>query len=101
LSRQITKELAKKIVKKLKAAQINTSGSAHDEYLVEEDGIQIAIINIRRGSDKDLGHDYIPKEIHIGPNDAKNLANCPMSRDQYIAKLREKGVLPRLDEPNF
>lgn len=97
MSRQITKELAKKIVKKLKAAQINSSGTAHDEYLVEEDGIQIAIINIRRGSKKDLGHDYISKEIHVGPNEARNLANCPMSREQYIAKLRGKGILPSLE----
>lgn len=100
MGRIITKELALKIVKKLDAAKIATRNKAHDEYLVEEDGIQIAIISIRRSSEKDKGHDYIPREIHVGPNAAKKLAQCTMERAEYIAFLRENGVLPpRLEPP--
>jgi len=94
MARIITKELALKIVKKLEATPINSRNKAHDEYLVQEGGIQIAIISIRRSSEKDKGHDYIPKEIHVGPNFAKDLGNCPKSRPQYIAHLQEIGILP-------
>jgi len=93
MTRIITKELALKIVEKLKANKISTRNKAHDEYLVEEDGVHIAIIRVRRCSEKDKGHDYIPKDIHVGPNAAKRLGQCPMSRAQYIAHLREIGIL--------
>ncbi len=97
MARIITKEIALKIVKKLKARDITSSGSCHDEYLVEEEGMQLAIISIRRSSDKDIGHDYLKNDLHISPRQAKDLGNCPWSRDDYIRCMREKGHLPNED----
>ena len=94
MARIITKELALKIVKKLRATEIKSSSKAHDLYVVEEDGIDVAIISIRRGSEKDLGHDYLKNDLHISPRQAKDLAQCPWSRDDYIECMRDKEVLP-------
>ncbi len=95
MARIITKKLALKIVKKLGATPIKSRNKAHDEYLVQEGDVQIAIISIRRCSEKDKGHDYIPRDIHVGPNFAKDLGNCPKSRLQYIQHLQEVGILPQ------
>lgn len=99
MARIITKELALRIVSKLKATRIRTRNSAHDEYAVEHDGLLIAILSIRRGSDKDLGHDYIPRELFLSSGQAKRLAQCPLSREGYLAILREKNLLPDSDPP--
>ena len=97
MARIITKELALKIVKKLNAVAIKSSSKAHDLYVVEEDGIQIAILSIRRSSSKEIGHDYLKNDLYISPRQAKDLGQCPLSRDEYIAILRDKGILPALD----
>ena len=97
--RQITKELALKIVKKLGAREVTTRGSAHDEYEVREGDVLLGFISIRRGSAKDKGHDYVPRDLHISPHQAKELANCPWSRDDYIQCMREKGELPAESDP--
>jgi len=98
VARIITKELALKIVKKLLASAIKSSSKAHDEYLVEVEGVQLAIISIRRSSEKDIGHDYLTKDLHISPRQAKDLGQCPWSREDYIECMREKGFLPRRQE---
>jgi hypothetical protein len=98
MARIITKELALKIARKLGAAVSNTGG-AHDLAAVYEDGVLIASFGIRRGSEKDKGHDHIPADIHVGPSFAKGLGQCPKSRQQWIEKLREKGILPAEDAP--
>jgi hypothetical protein len=94
MARIITKELALKIVKKLKATRIDTRSSAHDEYAVEEGGVLIGVISIRRGSEKDQGHDYIPRDLHISPRQAKDLAQCPWKRNDFIQCMRDKELLP-------
>ena len=50
-------------------------------------------ISIRRGSEKDKGHDYLPHDLHISPRQAKLLAQCPWKREDYIEALREKGFI--------
>ena len=94
MARIITKELALKIVKKLGATKIDSRSKAHDEYSVDHEGVHLAIIRIRRGSDKDLGHDYLPRNLHVSPHQARDLAQCPWSRDDFLRCLREKGLLP-------
>lgn len=93
MARQITKQLAMKIVRKLIARETAARGGAHEIYVVEEAGVTVALIGIRRGSNQEQGHDHLPRALHISPRQARDLANCPMSREQYIACLREKGVL--------
>jgi len=92
MSRIITKEHADKIAKKLKA-KISASGKAHDIAAIYEDGKLIASFGIRRGSEKDKGHDHISSDLHVGPHDAKKLAQCPLSREQWIQILKDKSLV--------
>jgi hypothetical protein len=95
---QITSELAKKIADKLKAEKQPSGSSAHDLYVVSEDGEALCFFSIRRGSRKNLGHDHIPGEIHVGPSKAKRLGQCPMSRDEWLEEMRGQGLYnPGLD----
>jgi hypothetical protein len=94
MARIITKQLAMDIVKKLNAVKIESRNKAHDEYAVEHEGTLLGVISIRRGSNKEQGHDYIPRELHISPNQAKNLALCPWKLADIIDCMREKGFLP-------
>jgi len=71
MARIITKELALKIVKKLNAVAIKSSSKAHD--------------------------DSLKNDLHISPRQAKDLGQCPLSRDEYIAIMRENGILPMSD----
>jgi hypothetical protein len=91
---QITAELAQKIVDKLKAVKESSKNSAHELFVVYENEFAIALFGIRRGSKKNLGHDHIPGEIHVNAFKAKQLAQCPMSREQWIEELRKAGFLP-------
>lgn len=93
MARIITKELALKIVAKLKASKIPSGRKAHDQYAVKHEGTIIAFISIRRGSDKDLGHDFIPGDLHISPGKAKRLGQCPWKREDYIQEMREQGFI--------
>ena len=86
----ITKELALKIAEKLQARLVKTKG-AHDIWAVWHSGKMIASFGIRRASRKDIGHDYIPGQIFVSPREAALLGHCPMSRQQWIEVLTEKG----------
>lgn len=88
---QITKEHALKIAKKLKAEV--EPGNAHDLANIYEGGLLIAQFGIRRGSKKNLGHDYIPGELYISAHDAKEIAICHYYRDWYIKTLSKKGMI--------
>ena len=46
-----------------------------------------------RGSEKDKGHDHMPKDLHIGPSKARLLGQCPLTRDAYLDLLREQGLI--------
>jgi len=82
------------IVAKLKAVQwTGRKQRAHDLYGVYEGDVLITSFGVRRGSSKDAGHDHIPKDLLISPKDARDLAQCPMSRDEYIKKLKQKGKI--------
>src|SRR5438128_443375 len=86
----INKEHAKKIVKKL-GAVLDTSPKAHDLACVYHAGQLIAAFGVRRGSRKSLGHGHIPADLHLSPRETLDLANCPMSYDEWIEKLTEQG----------
>jgi hypothetical protein len=87
----ITKELAKKLVHKLKAV-VTTKSKAHDLAEVHHNGVLIAIFGMRR-SPRNLPHPHIPNDVHLNTRDALDLANCPMSVKQWHQKLVEAGVL--------
>ncbi len=84
---QITKELALRIVDKLEAVEITDKGDEHDEYGVFHEGQLIQSFGVRRGSRRGAGHDHIPGDLDVGPNFAKQLGQCPKSRDDYLRKM--------------
>ena len=86
---QITKELAAKIVRKLGAVEESDPGDAHDNYVVYHDGREVASFGIRRSSQKNKGHDHIPKELRVGTNFAKQLGQCPKSKEDYLRSIGE------------
>src|SRR5271163_2292145 len=95
MARIITKELAIKIAKKLGAQKVVKKNRPHDNYLVFQDGLLVARFSIRRGSEKDKGHDHIPAEIHLSAHDAKLFAQCAHAYDYWVEEMRIKGIIPR------
>src|SRR5207248_104351 len=93
MARVITKELALAIAKKLSAVIKSKKGRPHDLCTISHEGIIIARFGIRRGSEKDKGHDYIPGQIHISPRQAKELAICNYSKEWWIQEMRNKGLI--------
>jgi hypothetical protein len=93
VARQITKQLAQKIIKKLKGRKVKSKNAAHDEYEIEHEGEVIGHTSIRRSSNKEIGHDHVQRDLQISTRQAKDLANCPMSREDYIQHLRDIGEI--------
>lgn len=89
MATQLDKAAAERIAEKLRATR--KEGRDHELALIEVGGKLICQFGIRRGSRKGQGHDYIPNQIHVTMNQAKNLAACPMSRQEWLAVLLEKG----------
>ena len=89
----INKELALRIARKLKAKIEKRPGRPHDLACVYEGGKLVAQFGIRRGSNRELGHDFIPENLFIGPHDARDLGLCPRSREWWINELERKGLL--------
>lgn len=87
----ITKTHAELIAKKLEAELKQRSG--HELAIVRYNGRAIAHFGIRRGSRKDQGHDHIPGQIHLGDHDCLELGRCSMTREQWIERLKEKGLI--------
>jgi hypothetical protein len=91
MARIITKEHAIKIGKKLKAEMRQEKAHAYAEIFYDER--LIAWFGIRRGSEKDKGHDHIQRDLHISSYQAKMLAACPLSREDWLKIMDEKGLL--------
>ena len=90
MGREITKQLAVRIAKKLRAKLLSTRG-AHDLMGVFHNEILVATFGIRRGSEKDKGHDHVPKEIRVSTRFAKELGICTKSREEWIAEMIAQG----------
>jgi hypothetical protein len=92
MRRKITREHAEKIVRKLKA-EIVTSRAAHDLAQVFYKGVLITEFGIRRGSSKDLGHPFLPGDLQLTQHQTLDLANCPLSYDQWVEIMKDKGLI--------
>jgi hypothetical protein len=86
----LTKDDAEAIAKKLRASL--KDGAKH-QLAIEYEGKRIAQFGIRRGSRRDQGHDHIPSSIHVRPREALLLAQCPMSYEEWITRVKEKGLI--------
>ena len=93
MARIITKEHALNIASKLKAKRIVEKTRAHDLYAVYDGEVLVATFSVRRGSNKEAGHDHIPRQLFVGPKAARDLAQCPMSRDDWFNTVREMGKI--------
>jgi phosphoenolpyruvate synthase/pyruvate phosphate dikinase len=78
---------AQAIAKKLKATF--PKKKKHDIAVVSYAGKAIVQFGIRRGSGK-LGHDYIPSQIHVTNQQARDLVLCPMSYEDWVSAMKEK-----------
>ena len=85
----LTKDHAEAIARKLKAVKI--AGRRHDIAAIKYNGKTVATFGIRRGSRRDQGHDYIPSQIPVTRQQAVLLADCPMSFEQWVAVMKQKG----------
>ncbi len=90
---QLTRKDARTIATKL-GAEIRTNRKAHDLAIIYEDGIRLGQFGIRRGSRSNLGHDHLPNSLHLSPRECLELVRCSMTRKDWIANLREKGLVP-------
>jgi hypothetical protein len=90
--RQINKEMAGKIADKL-GANVEKGARGHERAMIYEDGVLVASFGIRRGSNKEQGHDHIPGELYTSMSNTKLLARCPMSRQQWIDVLKSKDMV--------
>jgi hypothetical protein len=89
----ITKELAERIATKLQAVANPKKNRPHDLYCVYREGRLIAHSGIRRSARKDQGHDHMPGQLRVSPNQARLLGQCPMSREQWVEEMKRKGVI--------
>jgi hypothetical protein len=99
MRRIITKELAQKIREKLCQGQTPKDVAGHDVYPVRYKNLVVAHVSVRRGSEKDKGHDHIPPALNISPHFAREIGICNKYFDDYIECLREKGLIAKESEP--
>jgi hypothetical protein len=98
MSRIITRELAERIVKKLKGVDVSRKGSPHDDYKIVHEGKIVAFTSIRRGSSKDQGHDFMSKNLEVNTRFAYELGICTKSRDEFLVKRGVIAATPKLQE---
>ena len=81
---------AQKIAKKL-GADVR-QGRKHEIAIIKHQGKYVGQFGISRGS-RSKGHMHIQRQLHVSAQQAKALADCPMSAQEYFDLLREKGLL--------
>jgi hypothetical protein len=93
----LDKSDAIKIAKKLCAELVEKT--RHQIAKVYVNGACVAIFGIRRGSRRGRqGHNHIARQIFVSMRQAKDLAECPMSREDWINLLIGLGVIANADE---
>lgn len=88
---KITKDHAEKAAKKLSATII--SGAKHDIAKIFYEKKLIAHFGIRRGSKKDIPHDYVPEQLHLTKSQFMEFVLCQISQTDWIALLIQKGIV--------
>ncbi|MFZ0772614.1 MAG: hypothetical protein WCA49_06495 [Candidatus Sulfotelmatobacter sp.] len=94
MARIITKEIALIICKKLEGRDVTKKNDVHDICGIFFNGQLIAHFGIRRGSSKDAGHDHVQKALNVSTGFAKQIGDCKKYRSDYLANLRQRGLLP-------
>lgn len=90
---ELTREHADKIVGKLKAQVEKGLRSGHDIATVYHNGVPVLSFGIRRSSSKDTGHGHLTEDLFLSAHHVKRLANCPMTVEEWVRRMREKKVI--------
>lgn len=99
MARIITRELAEKIRDKLCDVNMTRPNSVHDVWGISYGNKIVGRVSIRRGSEKDKGHDHIPREINVSTGFAKQIGICTKDLADYLNCLRNKGLISEPAEP--
>jgi hypothetical protein len=78
------------IAKKLDASFVEKT--RHTTAFIVFKGIEFAQFGIRRGSN--VGHPYVPKQLHISETEAMAIASCATDGETYFKKMKAKGHIP-------
>jgi hypothetical protein len=90
----LTKDHALAIVKKLRAhKRTDMKGSGHDRYGVYHKGRLVTTIGINRSPRGDRGYGHIPTQVFLTQSQSLDLALCPLTYDEWLDILRQKGRL--------
>jgi hypothetical protein len=87
-----TKKDAEVIAEKLNARIV--TGKRHDIAQFWHEGKLIVWYGIRRGSQANLPHNHIPRQLNITPHQCREFRICKMDLDALIVSLRAKGIIP-------
>lgn len=94
----MTREHADKITRKL-SAEIDTSGRAHDLATVYFKGKPVIQFSIRRSSRKETGHGHLTEDLGLPAFQVRRLADCPMSYDEWVTRMRALKIIPEEEDP--
>lgn len=61
-------------------------------------GALVVQFGLRRSSRKETGHGHLPGSLHLSASDTQRLANCPMSYDEWVGRMKEKGYIADEEE---
>lgn len=92
---KITYDDAVSIANKFRAEY--KSGGKHKLAIIYFEGKKITQFGIRH--DKTAGHDYISNQIYMSKMDCVEFGRCNISLEDWIAKMREKGIIPPEPKP--
>ena len=88
---RFTKRDAEAIARKLNA-QVRV-GRRHDLVRVFDSDRLVATYGISRSSRVDKGYDYLPAQLHLSSGECEELRKCTLSTEEYLRRLRERGVV--------
>ena len=74
-------------------ADVDESRTNHAIAIIRLNGKEVGRFGIRRGSGE-LGHDHIPRQIHVAMKQAIQLARCKIYDSDYENILRVNGYYP-------
>ena len=85
----ITSEQAHKIIRKLKAKKSATQTRKHIIYDVFHNNQRVVWFGVSHTPKKGFPHDHLPAQLGINQHKVRRLAECSISRDEYITELTQ------------
>jgi len=89
----LTKDHATAIAGKLRAKPHKKKGTPHQIQLIFHRDKIVAHFGIRHGSNRNAGHDHIPRDLHVSPHFCKELACCTKYLEDWLSMMEKQGLL--------